>query len=216
MRMTDPDEKKSILGPVGEQVVQNVEELRKIRGLSLRALAAALGELGRPIGPNQLHALSQGARRVDADDLVALAIALGVNPNALLFDRHAVAGQVLMLTEEIDQRAGVSWAWADGEMPLPTQLVAEGTPGLPVDGPEVFDFLEHSRPVARRRDHPAARAVDQLNGRLSLAVAARDPETGRFKDAATREWWRGYVDKAMQRLRIELEELFDAPPPEVP
>lgn len=63
------------VGQVGLTVVANVERLRKARRLSLRALSDRLAGLGRPILPIGLSRLSQGKRRVDADDLVALAAA---------------------------------------------------------------------------------------------------------------------------------------------
>jgi ribosome-binding protein aMBF1 (putative translation factor) len=70
----------SPIGGVGRNVVANVEQLRQARGLSFRALSEMLGAVGRPILPAVLHRLSQGKRRVDADDLVAFAAALGVTP----------------------------------------------------------------------------------------------------------------------------------------
>jgi transcriptional regulator with XRE-family HTH domain len=72
------------IGEAGKAVTANVERLRKAQHLSLRALSARLAELGRPIGNAVLHRQSQGRRRVDADDLVALACVLGVTPADLL------------------------------------------------------------------------------------------------------------------------------------
>ena len=82
-----PDEGTSThppIGPVGRAVIANVEALRASRGLSLRDLSARLAEAGRPIGGTVLHRQSQGRRRVDADDLAALARVLGVTPARLL------------------------------------------------------------------------------------------------------------------------------------
>lgn len=72
------------IGPVGRQVIANIERLRKDRHLSLAALSERLAEAGRPIGDTILHRQSQGKRRVDTDDLVALAAVLGTTPAALL------------------------------------------------------------------------------------------------------------------------------------
>jgi transcriptional regulator with XRE-family HTH domain len=80
-----------IVGPVGERVIRNVEDLRQARGLSFRDLAGRLAELGRPICSAVLHRLSQGRRRVDVDDLTVLAQALGVTPAQLLAQPGACA-----------------------------------------------------------------------------------------------------------------------------
>ena len=81
----------SPIGGVGQDVIANVERLRQARGLSFRALSEMLGALGRPILPAVLHRLSQGRRRVDADDLVAFAAALGVTPADLLLPPGTVS-----------------------------------------------------------------------------------------------------------------------------
>jgi transcriptional regulator with XRE-family HTH domain len=72
------------IGATGKAVIANVGRLRKAQHLSFRALSDRLAEIGRPILPSALHAVSQGRRRVDADDLVALACVLGVTPADLL------------------------------------------------------------------------------------------------------------------------------------
>ena len=73
-----------MIGPVGSAVIANIERLRKARRMSLRDLSARLDALGRPIGDTVLHRQCQGRRRVDADDLVAFAEALGVTAADLL------------------------------------------------------------------------------------------------------------------------------------
>jgi hypothetical protein len=72
------------IGPVGRQVVANVEALRRERGYSFSALSDRLAAIGRPILPTVLHRLSQGGRRVDVDDLTALATVLGTTATRLL------------------------------------------------------------------------------------------------------------------------------------
>jgi hypothetical protein len=72
------------IGEAGRNVIANIEQLRRARGLSFRDLSECLAAAGRPIVPTVLHRLSQGNRRVDADDLVAFAAVLGVSPEDLL------------------------------------------------------------------------------------------------------------------------------------
>jgi len=71
-------------GPVGRNLIANVERLRAQRGLSLRKLSAELAKAGRPIIPIGLSRMINAARRVDVDELVALAGILGVTPAELL------------------------------------------------------------------------------------------------------------------------------------
>lgn len=71
---------------VGQNVVRNIEELRKARGLSLTSLSARLAELGRPIGDTVLHRQAHGGRRIDTGDLVAFASVFDVDPARLLAD----------------------------------------------------------------------------------------------------------------------------------
>jgi transcriptional regulator with XRE-family HTH domain len=72
------------IGPVGETVRGNVADLRKRRGLTLRDLSEKMTAAGRPMAYNTLSEIERGARRVDVDDLVALAVALGAPPIDLL------------------------------------------------------------------------------------------------------------------------------------
>jgi transcriptional regulator with XRE-family HTH domain len=72
------------VGPIGQQVAENVKGFRTRAGMSVRNLSAKLKELGRPILPSGITKIEHGERRVDVDDLVALADALEVTPTWLL------------------------------------------------------------------------------------------------------------------------------------
>lgn len=63
----------------------NVRFLRQAHGLTYRELAVQLAKAGRPIPELGLSRLERGERRIDVDDLVALAQVLGVTPQELLF-----------------------------------------------------------------------------------------------------------------------------------
>ena len=134
-------------GPVGRNLVANVEHLRRARGLSLRKLSAALGEAGRAVPPLGLSRMANGERRVDVDELVALAEVLRVTPDVLLSPPEAV-------------RAGPA---------------------------EVPAALREARNLVSRIE--------------DLLEAAGDP--------TAREFASGGVDRALRRVRIEVEELLD-------
>jgi hypothetical protein len=77
-----------------------------------------------------IHRIESGDRRVDVDDLVAIAVALGVSPLALLLPTEA--GAVLPGGESYT--AEQIWDWGTGRAPLNA-----------TDDP--IEFLRHSDPV---------------------------------------------------------------------
>ncbi len=104
-------------GPTSERVAANVKRLRDEQRLTLDQLSKRLGEVGRPILASGLSKIEQGDRRVDVDDLVALALALEVNPNALLMPEGADASSTA-LTETVTATAQRAWRWAAGDSSL--------------------------------------------------------------------------------------------------
>lgn len=78
--------RKVELGDVGHVVSAQIRRRREEKRLSLQALSDRLGALGRPILASGLSKIEAGTRRVDVDDLVALADALETVPSALLTD----------------------------------------------------------------------------------------------------------------------------------
>lgn len=94
-------ETASKVGPVGLRVAEN---LKRLRGrVPVRELSARLEALGRPILPSGITKIEQGSRRVDVDDLVALAQALEVSPMRLLLP---AAGDLAEL-EELEERGAL-------------------------------------------------------------------------------------------------------------
>lgn len=74
------------LGPAGQAVRANVRRLRQAQRLTTSDLSAKLTAHGRPILPNGITKIEQGGRRVDVDDLAALAATLDVTAQSLLTD----------------------------------------------------------------------------------------------------------------------------------
>jgi transcriptional regulator with XRE-family HTH domain len=72
------------VGPHGRTVAANIHRLRQARGLTQHATVTALAAAGRPIPRSALSDIELGVRRVDIDDLHALAVVLGVSPLRLL------------------------------------------------------------------------------------------------------------------------------------
>lgn len=133
-------------GPYGRNLIANVERLRRPRGLSYRKLAAAMEEAGRPLPAIGISRMMAGERRVDVDELVALAAVLRVTPDHLL---------------------------------LPPEAAADAQAEAPA----------------------ALRAVGNLGTRIEQLLAASG-------DRTDCEALSGYVDRALRRVQIEVEELL--------
>jgi transcriptional regulator with XRE-family HTH domain len=72
------------LGPAGNNVRRNIRRHRERRGWSYKELSERLTQVGRGIHIVDLGWVETGERRVDVDDLVALAAALEVGVEDLL------------------------------------------------------------------------------------------------------------------------------------
>ncbi|MGH3798559.1 MAG: helix-turn-helix domain-containing protein [Pseudonocardiaceae bacterium] len=112
-----PHRRPNELGPTGERVRANVRELRRTAGLSTRELSALLDGARRPIAATGVTKIEAGDRRVDADDLVALALVLDTTPNRLLLPGSRFTDQEVALTPTRSMVEAEAWAWANGSMP---------------------------------------------------------------------------------------------------
>lgn len=106
------------LGATGETVRANVRRVRGSLGWSLRQLSERLAVGTRPLTAQMLSEIENGSRRVDVDDLMALAHALGVTPNVLLLPPTAREDDSIQLTGAGNTTAALAWDWADGIGPL--------------------------------------------------------------------------------------------------
>lgn len=167
--------------------------------MTVRDLSARMTELGQPVLPSGITKIEQGQRRVDADDLVALAIALAVNPSRLLLPADA-GDQQVSLTPTRSVPAWAAWQWADAFAPLLPSSGEDNTPA------EREDFELHSRPAEIRREqqHPLIRAVAALRFSASRAIRqatkdAREPDV--LKSTLS------YARRDVQRVSSELDTL---------
>lgn len=94
--------------------------------MSLRALSEALQKAGRGLSADAINKIENGAsaeakqiRRVDIDDLMALAVVLGVSPVTLLLPADARGTAEITGVGEVDARAAWHWAWCNEPLTLP-------------------------------------------------------------------------------------------------
>lgn len=114
--------KNNSLGPVGNNVRANLRRLREGRGWTYQELSKRLGEVGRPIPTLGLSRVEKGTRRVDADDLVALAAILNVSPLALLLPPTATEDTTCEVLNGKPVTTARAWLWAEGKVPLQGEL----------------------------------------------------------------------------------------------
>jgi transcriptional regulator with XRE-family HTH domain len=145
-------------GPTAVTVASNVQRVMKARSLSYEALSRKLGEVGRPILATGLVKIVNGTRRVDVDDLMALAVALRVNPSTLLLPATTGTDETYDLTGAAGIPAHQVWDWADGKAPLVDPHGDESD----------WDWQLHARPPGRRtlRYLPGRKVEDQSLDRL--------------------------------------------------
>lgn len=148
------EKQKTTLGPTGETLRENVRRLREDQRLTYVELSDRLSAAGRPIPVLGLRRIERGERRVDADDLVALAVVLGVNPSTLLLP-YTVEGDA-EVTGAGTVPARAAWGWADGLNPV----------RLPDDGDPTGALVDFSR-AARP---PGLRSWEERNPLLDFTV----------------------------------------------
>ncbi len=102
-------------GITNMHVATNIRAARQSIGMDLRTMSVKLTEVGRKISPSGISKIENGDRRVDVDDLTAIAYLLRTTPAALLTppsDGVEVTGvSSRFLPEEIQ-------AWVAGRVKL--------------------------------------------------------------------------------------------------
>ncbi|MFV2195294.1 helix-turn-helix domain-containing protein [Nocardiopsis sp. LOL_012] len=150
-----PGRRPNQMGPTGRQVAANVKRLRHRRGLTVRETARRLTEEHqRRWTPGAVTDVESGKRRVDADDLVALALVLDVTPNTLLLAPTAVGD--MEITGTSPQPAAHVWRWADGQWPLTWSTDPEELRR------QLMDYNLTARPDGMAPYQPADEAARQM------------------------------------------------------
>ncbi|MGW3186348.1 helix-turn-helix domain-containing protein [Streptomyces ardesiacus] len=129
------------LGPTGARVAENVKALRESLPLTTEQLAERVTAFGRPMRANTITKIEKQQRRVDVDDLMALALALESRPDYLLLPPTVVMEE-LELVEGMTVTAFYAWRWANGDRPL---NLPEGD-----DGTEFNRFQMRAQPAGLR------------------------------------------------------------------
>ncbi|MER8042719.1 helix-turn-helix transcriptional regulator [Streptomyces sp. NPDC094032] len=175
----------SEIGPGGLYVGQAVARLRDSRGWDQAALVARLAAVGLALSQPIVSRVEAGTRRVDVDELLALAAVLGVTPAALLPpDETAAAAPpstgtlrgVSLDLAVVDELGAVSTALAEDIVELGDLTGME--PTLAATAVRLAEQIDGGRPVPCDecghlvRGLTDARTLPQLTRELRATVAA--------------------------------------------
>jgi transcriptional regulator with XRE-family HTH domain len=106
------------LGATGETVRENIRRIRDVLRMPVTELSAKMDALGRPIPPLGIRRIEAGERRVDVDDLTALAVALEVSPETLLMPYAENANDEVRITGWEPMYASEAWRWMQTDISL--------------------------------------------------------------------------------------------------
>jgi len=114
------------IGASGERAAANLAEIRKTRHMEQAEVADRMTKLGRPMSAPVVSKTEKLDRRIDVDDLVAFAVALGVTPNRLLLPGSVRDDEPVELLPKVRVSAMAAWKWATGDEPLPNGCAPSG------------------------------------------------------------------------------------------
>jgi hypothetical protein len=135
------------VGPVGWILAANIKRIRESQRLTYAELSRLLAAAGREIPILGLRRIESTERRVDVDDLLALAYVLKAAPVDLLVSGDAT-DEPYPVTPEIESTADAVREWVRGEEVL-TAVQHPGSPfAMPVDMLDAVKWMPKDR--ARR------------------------------------------------------------------
>lgn len=155
------------LGVSGETVRANIKRVRGDKGMSQNDLSAKLREVGRPIPTLGIHRIENGDRRVDVDDLVAIAVALGVSPTTFLVPDSLDGSDPVTATGlSKTYPATALWDWMRMD-----HFIDRASTGM-----EQFEFIKRAAPTWRAAQY--AEGVLQLIElkRIEDGMKSDDPD----------------------------------------
>jgi hypothetical protein len=141
-------------------------------------------------------------RRVDADDLMALALALNASPLSLLFSEDADSGRYSKLTNGVVTTGERAWLWGAGERALPLSLGDDPSP----ERQEEYERVVRPARLRWVRQHPAGRAADLAREDVYRAVT-ETPFVGSSFEGDRFESALSSAREAVARLSAELDRL---------
>lgn len=212
-------EKRIEPGPLTRQLAQSIQRTRKAQGLTYAQLAERLTQAGRPIPALGLSRMEQGDRRIDVDDLAAIAQALRVPPVWLLFPLGQEGDRQVELLPGVRVPAEAALDWFAGDADAFADHFGRGSRNADsglyqwYELPEGIEFrwVEDVRPLWLYREH--RRCV--LEWYQIWSRSARAQETAAKPAGAVLFALAGLVEENLRAIRNEMRRL-DLPLPRLP
>lgn len=172
---TSKPDKKVALGPLAEQVAANLRRIREEKRLTYAAISARLERLKRPIPVLGLRRIEKGERRVDVDDIAALAAALGVPPMLLIFPLGDATWVDILPDQPVATWLAVRWFI--GDIPLPPLWEGKSPQPTARDDEAMKAWQTGARAIVMYREHDRltglwAAATLDAKGNLRMAEGA--------------------------------------------
>lgn len=189
------------VGPTGARTAENLRRIRDARGLSTARLSKLLEGVGRPIQPTGITKIEKKERKVDVDDLVALALVLNVSPLALLLP-PVDGDESVSLAPTVEIPAWLAWEWAEGASPA-VDAIAGDEEDLLLRETQAYESMSLPPQRLNERTQPVSRAAFML--RLQVRQLAAGIQRDAPKQAS-----RGRLGEAQRwhrRLTDELEQV---------
>ncbi|MGO9925134.1 MAG: helix-turn-helix domain-containing protein [Mycobacterium sp.] len=152
--MADAEEVRKVIG-------DNVERIRRIRGLNVRDFSARLKGLGLSLSASGVSDVENAVRKVSAEELLIFAIALNTSVIDLLTPPD---GKLLKVADKVDPLPA-SWleSWLSGEKPWPP---------VPTNSASANEFFDTASEFRRRQQRTELRPEIGEIGSLRDTVAS--------------------------------------------
>ena len=166
-----------ISSSISDAVRHNVAEVRQRRRMSQQGLADRMAQLGRSVRNTAIAKIESGQRRVDVDDLVALAAALNVSPARLLLPDEGDPLARVQLTPEVEVGMEAAWQWVTGSHSLESAEADLADPA--VQRAELEFGAERPLWLRTMQDNPLYQAARHLEWTVRVALHGRGGPEGR-------------------------------------
>jgi hypothetical protein len=143
------------IGPAGEVLAASIRRIRTAQRLAFAELSRELDKVGRPIPELGLRRIERGERRVDYDDLLALAYVLRVCPVDLMVSSAANDDDPYPVIPAREFKVGSVREWVSGTnillVPPDPKPRPDGGTAFASPGRSMYDALQWM-PTARRKE----------------------------------------------------------------
>jgi transcriptional regulator with XRE-family HTH domain len=173
------------LGPAGESLRNNIKRIREEKRLTFVELSKQLDEIGRPIPVLGLRRIEKGERRVDVDDLMALADVLKTPPVLLLLPLGHQEQVEVLPGREMPAWEAVKW-FTGRDRPLMTDWRESDVPTQLWEEHEGFvnDWMVAPEAMFKSQAYGATPEVAEKNLRTSRRLSENSLRVTRARMSA--------------------------------